>query len=52
MDEFEIECESCDWQGYWLDLLLIEDENSECFGKHAKCPGCGEIDTYSDIEPD
>ena len=47
MDEFEIECNYCFWQGYVSDLESKTDDLED--KKFIYCPDCGGSD-ISDIE--
>ncbi len=49
MEEFEIECNDCSWQGYALDLVSkTTDLNDKDFNY---CPDCGS-DDIQDIKED
>jgi len=50
MDEFDVECEDCGWQGFTTDLLSkTEDKDDLTF---AHCPDCGEKEYIVDIDPE
>jgi hypothetical protein len=47
MDEFEVQCNECDWQGYALDLVSKTADLDDKDFKY--CPNCGS-DDIDDID--
>ena len=47
MDDYELECNNCGWQGYWTELVSLTEDTKDT--NFSFCPDCAS-DDIEDIE--